>query len=166
VPQPSTLPRVIYRRDGPTEKTPFNLILMDTSVYHPAMGSCQESTSTETCLPTRSLAHITLLPPSGCSSRTTYRHTAFSSSESCTWFHLHVTWFFCNDFSPTPTTAPFLRCQSFLVFHHHPVFSFMVGHNCPEWPALPYYRLLLSVHLLFLFRKGLTPPQCPLPYIS
>jgi hypothetical protein len=74
----------------------------------------------------------------------------------------------CSDFYQTATTAPSLRAldpssslirfQSIQVYKHQP-FSFLFpvnggGRNYPEWPVLPYFRLLHHVQPLFPLQRG------------
>jgi hypothetical protein len=58
------------------------------------------------------------------------------------------------------------RQQSVQVFHYHPTFTNRWGKKYLGWPVLLHLLLLLVVLSLVVFRRGLTPPQCPATRLS
>jgi hypothetical protein len=116
-------------------------------------------------LPSNALAiHVTLVSPYGCSSRKANRCiTTPCFLGFCSWSHFPMAQFLHGDHFRTATSTPYLRAlvpsSSLIGFQTDQVLSiihliFLMGQNCPEWPVLPHFRLLLSTRSLFSFRRG------------
>jgi hypothetical protein len=82
--------------------------------------------------------------------------------------------FLFGDYSPASTTAPSLRAARLerlpdkVLVSSGPspssrvlLFSGGGGRNYSEWPVLPHFGPLLRARYIFPFRRGPSPPQCP-----